>query len=99
MSEFTEALKESLAALYTQTGTAATIGSTSVTGILSTVTRKENVDLGGYDLDLNSTFTIDVANLATAPTIGSILRANSVSYRVTSIDTSIGSYVLGLREV
>jgi hypothetical protein len=99
MSEFTEALKESLAALYTQTGTAATIGSTSVTGILSTVTRKENVDLGGYDLDLNSTFTIDVANLATAPTIGSVLRANSVSYRVASIDTSIGSYVLGLREV
>jgi hypothetical protein len=99
MSELTEALKESLAALYTQTGTAATIGSTGVTGILSTITRKENVDLGGYDLDLNSTFTIDVANLATAPTIGSILRANSVSYRVASIDTSIGSYVLGLREV
>jgi len=99
MSEFTEALKESLAALYTQTGTAATIGSTSVTGILSTFTRKENVDLGGYDLDLNSTFTIDVANMATAPTIGSILLANSVSYRVASIDTSIGSYVLGLREV
>jgi hypothetical protein len=99
MSEFTEALKESLAALYTQTGTAATIGSTSVTGILSTVTRKENVDLGGYDLDLNSTFTIDVANLATAPTIGSILLANSVSYRVASIDTSVGSYVLGLREI
>ena len=99
MSEFTEALKESLAALYDQTGTAATIGSNSVTGILSTITRKENVDLGGYDLDLNSTFTIDVANLATAPTIGSILLANSVSYRVASIDTSVGSYVLGLREV
>jgi hypothetical protein len=99
MSEFTECLKESLAALCDQTGTAATIGSTSVTGILSTVTRKENVDLGGYDLDLNSTFTIDVANLATAPTIGSILLANSVSYRVASIDTSIGSYVLGLREI
>jgi hypothetical protein len=99
MSEFTECLKESLAALYDQTGTAATIGSTSVTGILSTVTRKENVDLGGYDLDLNSTFTIDVANLATAPTIGSILLTNSVSYRVASIDTSVGSYVLGLREV
>jgi len=99
MSEFTEALKESLAALYTQTGTAATIGSTSVTGILSTVTRKENVDLGGYDLDLNSTFTIDVSAISSAPTIGSILLANSVSYRVASIDTSIGSYVLGLREV
>jgi len=99
MSEFTEALKESLAALYTQTGTAATIGSTGVTGILSTITRKENVDLGGYDLDLNSTFTINLSNLATAPTIGSILRANSVSYRVASIDTSVGSYVLGLREV
>ena len=99
MSEFTECLKESLAALYTQTGTAVTIGSTSVTGILSTISRKENVDLGGFDLDLNSTFTIDVANMATAPTIGSILLANSVSYRVASIDTSIGSYVLGLREV
>lgn len=99
MSEFTECLKESLAALYEQTGTAATIGSTSVTGILSTITRKENVDLGGYDLDLNSTFTVDVANLASAPTIGSILLANSVSYRVASIDTSVGSYVLGLREV
>jgi hypothetical protein len=99
MSEFTECLKESLAALYTQTGTAATIGSTSVTGILSTISRKENVDLGGYDLDLNSTFTINLSNLATAPTIGSVLLANSVSYRVTSIDTSVGSYVLGLREV
>jgi len=99
MSEFTECLKESLAALYEQTGTAATIGSTSVTGILSATNRKENVDLGGFDLDLNSTFTIDVGNLATAPTIGSILRANSVSYRVASIDTSVGSYVLGLREV
>jgi hypothetical protein len=99
MSEFTECLKESLAALYTQTGTAVTIGSTSVTGILSTISRKENVDLGGFDLDLNSTFTINLSNLATAPTIGSILRANSVSYRVTSIDTSVGSYVLGLREV
>ena len=99
MSEFTECLKESLAALYDQTGTAATIGSTSVTGILSTITRKENVDLGGYDLDLNSTFTINLSNLATAPTIGSILLANSVSYRVASIDTSVGSYVLGLREV
>ena len=98
MSEFTECLKESLAALYDQIGTAATIGSTSVTGILSTITRKENVDLGGFDLDLNSTFTIDVANLATAPTIGSVLLANSVSYRVASIDTSVGSYVLGLRE-
>jgi hypothetical protein len=99
MSEFTEALKESLAALYDQTGTAATIGSTSVTGILSTITRKESVELGGFDLDLNSTFTIDVANLTTAPTIGSILLANSVSYRVASIDTSVGSYVLGLREI
>jgi hypothetical protein len=99
MSEFTECLKESLAALYDQTGTAATIGSTGVTGILSAISRKENVDLGGFDLDLNSTFTIDVANLATAPTIGSILLANSVSYRVASIDTSVGSYVLGLREV
>jgi hypothetical protein len=99
MSEFTDCLKESLAALYTQTGTAATIGSTSVTGILSTISRKENVDLGGYDLDLNSTFTINLSNLATAPTIGSVLRTNSVSYRVASIDTSVGSYVLGLREV
>ena len=99
MSEFTEALKESLAVLYDQTGTAATIGSTSVTGILSTITRRESVELGGFDLDLNSTFTIDVANLATAPTIGSILLANSVSYRVASIDTSVGSYVLGLREI
>jgi len=99
MSEFTECLKESLAALYDQTGTAATIGSTSVTGILSTITRKENVDLGGYDLDLNSTFTIDVSAISSAPTIGSILLANSVSYRVASIDISIGSYLLGLREI
>jgi hypothetical protein len=99
MSEFTEALKESLAALYSQTGTAATIGSTGVTGILSTITRKETVELGGFDLDLNSTFTIDVSAISSAPTIGSILLANSVSYRVSSIDTSIGSYVLGLREI
>jgi hypothetical protein len=98
MSEFTEALKESLAALYDQTGTAATIGSTSVTGILSTITRKQAVELGGFDLDLNSTFTIDVANMATAPTIGSVLVANSVSFRIVTLDTSIGSYVLGLRE-
>jgi vacuolar-type H+-ATPase catalytic subunit A/Vma1 len=99
MSEFTECLKESLAALYTQTGTAATIGSTSVTGILSVVSRKENVELGGFDLDLNSTFTIDLTAISSTPTIGSILVANSVSYRVASLDTSIGSYVLGLREV
>ena len=98
MSEFTECLKESLAALYEQTGTAATIGSTSVTGILSTITRKQAVELGGFDLDLNSTFTINVANLATAPTIGSVLVANSVSFRIVTLDTSIGSYVLGLRE-
>jgi hypothetical protein len=98
MSEFTECLKESLAALYDQTGTAATIGSTSVTGILSTITRKQAVELGGFDLDLNSTFTINVANLATAPTIGSVLVANSVSFRIVTLDTSIGSYVLGLRE-
>ena len=98
MSEFTEALKESLAVLHGQTGTTVTIGSTAVTGILSTITRKEAVELGGFDLDLNSTFTIDVANLATAPTIGSVLVANSVSYRVATIDTSVGSYVLGLRE-
>ena len=44
MSEFTECLKESLAALYEQTGTAATIGATSVTGVLSTITRKEAVE-------------------------------------------------------
>ena len=98
MSEFTEALKEPLAVLHGQTGATVTIGSTAVTGILSTITRKEAVELGGFDLDLNSTFTIDVANLATAPTIGSVLVANSVSYRVASIDTSVGSYVLGLRE-
>jgi len=98
MSEFTECLKESLAALYDQTGTAATLGSTSVTGILSTITRKQAVELGGFDLDLNSTFTIDVANMATAPTIGSVLVANSVSFRIVTLDTSIGSYVLGLRE-
>jgi hypothetical protein len=98
MSEFTECLKESLAALYDQTGTAATIGSTSVTGILSTITRKEAVELGGFDLDLNSTFTIDIAGIATAPTIGSVLVANSVSFRIVTLDTSIGSYVLGLRE-
>jgi hypothetical protein len=99
MSEFTECLKESLAALYDQTGTAATIGSTSVTGILSTINRRESVELGGFDLDLNSTFTIDLSAISSAPTIGSILLANSVSYRVASIDTSIGSYVLGLREI
>ena len=98
MSEFTECLKESLAALYEQTGTAATIGSTSVTGILSTTTRQEAVELGGFDLDLNSTFTIDITGIATAPTIGSVLVANSVSFRIVTLDTSIGSYVLGLRE-
>ena len=98
MSEFTEALKESLAVLHGQTGTTVTIGSTAVTGILSTITRKENVELGGFDLDLNSTFTIDISSLATAPTIGSVLEANSVSYRIVTIDTSVGSYLLGLRE-
>ena len=98
MSEFTECLKESLAAIYEQTGTAATIGATSVTGVLSTITRKEAVELGGFDLDLNSTFTIDIAGIATAPTIGSVLVANSVSFRIVTLDTSIGSYVLGLRE-
>ena len=98
MSEFTEALNESLAVLHGQTGTTVTIGSTAVTGILSTITRKENVELGGFDLDLNSTFTIDISSLATAPTIGSVLVANSVSYRIVSVDTSIGSYLLGLRE-
>ena len=98
MSEFTEALKESLAVLHGQTGTTVTIGSTAVTGILSTITRKENVELGGIDLDLNSTFTIDISSLATAPTIGSVLVANSVSYRIVTVDTSVGSYLLGLRE-
>ena len=98
MSEFTEALKESLAVLHGQTGTTVTIGSTAVTGILSTITRKENVEQGGFDLDLNSTFTIDISSLATAPTIGSVLVANSVSYRIVTVDTSIGSYLLGLRE-
>ncbi len=98
MSEFTDCLKESLAALYEQTGTDATIGATSVTGILSTITRKEAVDLGGFDLDLNSTFTIDLTAISTAPTIGSVLVANSVSYRIVTLDTSAGSYVVGLRE-
>ena len=98
MSEFTEALKESLAVLHGQTGATVTIGSTAVTGILSTITRKENVELGGFDLDLNSTFTIDISSLATAPTIGSVLVANSVSYRIVTVDTSVGSYLLGLRE-
>jgi hypothetical protein len=98
MSEFTEALKESLAVLHGQTGTTVTIASTAVTGILSTITRKENVELGGFDLDLNTTFTIDVSLLATAPTIGSVLVAHSVSYRIVTVDTSIGSYLLGLRE-
>jgi len=98
MSEFTECLKESLTALYDQTGTAATIGSTSVTGILSTITRKQAVELGGFDLDLNSTFTIDITAITTAPTIGSVIVANSVSFRIVTLDTSIGSYVLGLRE-
>ena len=60
---------------------------------------QRNRGAGRFDLDLNSTFTIDVSAISSAPTIGSILLANSVSYRVSSIDTSIGSYVLGLREV
>ena len=98
MSEFNDALKESFAVLQGLTGTTVTIGSTAVTGILSTITRKENVELGGFDLDLNTTFTIDVSLLATAPTIGSVLVANSVSYRIVTVDTSIGSYLLGLRE-
>lgn len=98
MSEFNEALKESFAVLQALTGTTVTIGSAAVTGILSTITRKENVELGGFDLDLNSTFTIDISSLATAPTIGSVLVANSVSYRIVTIDTGTGSYVLGLRE-
>lgn len=98
MSEFTDALAESLAVMFTQTGTAATIGSTSVTGVLSTITRKEAIELGGFDLDLNSTFTMGLTALTTAPTIGSVLVANSVSYRVVTLDTSAGSYVVGLRE-
>lgn len=84
--------------MFTQTGTAATIGSTSVTGVLSTITRKEAIELGGFDLDLNSTFTMGLTALTTAPTIGSVLVANSVSYRVVTLDTSAGSYVVGLRE-
>lgn len=98
MSEFTDCLKESMEAIYPQFGTAATIGSTAVTGILSTVTRKENVELGGFDLDLNATFTINLSNLSTAPTIGSSLQTNTTTYRIVTIDTSVGAYVLGLRE-
>ena len=98
MSEFTECLKESLAACYEQFGTTATIGSTAVTGDLSTVTRRENLELHGYDLDLNATFTVAPDQLTAVPAIGSTGRFNSVTYRIVSIDTNPGCYVLGLRE-
>jgi len=98
MSEFTECLKESLAVAYEQFGTSATFGSTAVTGVLSTITRREALELHGYDLDLNATFTADKAVMASAPTIGSSARINSVTYRVISVDTGPGSHVIGLRE-
>lgn len=98
MSEFTDCLKDALAVAVSQFGTTATFGSTAATGVLSTVTRRESLELHGYDLDLNATFTVDLAVLATAPTIGSTARINSVTYRVISVDTGPGSHVIGLRE-
>jgi hypothetical protein len=98
MSEFTDCLKESLAVCYDQFGTSATFGSTSVTGILSTVTRRENLELNGYDLDLNATFTCDKDVIGTAPTIGSKMQSNSVTYRIISVDFNISNLVLGLKE-
>lgn len=98
MSEFTDCLKESLAVCVEQFGTSATIGSSAVTGVLSTLTRRENLELHGYDLDLNATFTVALDQLSAAPAIGSTGRFNSVTYRIVSIDTNPGCYVLGLRE-
>ncbi|NDB95729.1 MAG: hypothetical protein EBZ78_06180 [Verrucomicrobia bacterium] len=98
MSEFTECLKDAFAVACEQFGTTATIGSTSVTGVLSTITRRENLELHGYDLDLNATFTVALDRLAAVPAIGSTGQFNSVTYRIVSIDTNPGCYVIGLRE-
>jgi hypothetical protein len=98
MSEFTDCLKDAFAVAYDQFGTSATFGSTAVTGVLSTVTRRENLELHGYDLDLNATFTADKAVMASVPAIGSTARINSVTYRVVSTDANTGCYVIGLRE-
>ena len=98
MSEFTECLKDALAVAYDQFGTAATFGATSVTGVLSTITRRENLELHGYDLDLNATFTADKAVMATPPSIGTTALVNSVTYRVISLDNNHGCHVIGLRE-
>lgn len=98
MSEFTDCLKDAFAVAYDQFGTTATFGSTAVTGVLSTVTRKENLEMGGFDLDLNATFTADKSVMTTAPVIGSTARVNSVTYRVVSTDANTGCYVIGLRE-
>lgn len=98
MSEFTDCLKDALAVAYDQFGTAATFGSSSVTGVLSTITRRENLELHGYDLDLNATFTADKAVMATPPSIGTTALVNSVTYRVISLDTNTACYVIGLRE-
>jgi hypothetical protein len=98
MSEFTDCLKDALAVAYDQFGTSATFGATSVTGVLSTITRRENLELHGYDLDLNATFTADKAVMATPPSIGTTALVNSVTYRVISLDTNHACYVIGLRE-
>lgn len=98
MSEFSDCLKESLAVCYDQFGTAATFGSSSVTGVLSTVTRRESLEMGGLDLDLNATFTCDRDVIGSAPAIGSKMQANGVTYRIVSLDTNSPNYVLGLRE-
>ena len=98
MSEFTDCLKDALAVAYDQFGTSATFGSSSVTGVLSTVTRRENLELHGYDLDLNATFTADKSVMTTPPSIGTTALVNSVTYRVVSLDTNAGCHVVGLRE-
>ena len=98
MSEFTDCLKDAFAVAYEQFGTSATFGSTAVTGVLSTITRRENLELHGYDLDLSATFTADKAVLTAAPAIGSTALINSVTYRIISTDTNSGCYVIGLRE-
>jgi len=98
MSEFTDCLKDALAVAFDQFGTTATFGSTAITGVLSTITRREALELHGYDLDLNATFTADKAVLTSVPVIGSTAFINSVTYRVVSTDTNPGCYVIGLRE-
>jgi hypothetical protein len=98
VSEFTDCLKDALAVAHSQFGTTVTFGATAVTGILSTVTQRENLELHGVDLDLSATFTADKTVLTAPPEIGTTALVNSTTYRVISLDDNTACFVLGLRE-